>query len=218
MRTYEFDLVIQAVEDVDGAYVILPLDLRKTFGMGRMKVLAHFDGVPYRGSIVTMNGPHQANASKSSKSKGKEEKQYILGLTKAIRQQIGKQAGDSVHLSFISTQLEGAAWVYVSALLTKLVKKGRSVEDGYAAISWLFGYSRESLTEERLSSLSYAQWLDEAPCLNSASNAMKGKICGYDITEISDETMRRMRLLDKLIDDLAKGKSLDLNKKTKRTG
>lgn len=196
MQTYQFDLPIQRVDDVDGAYVVIPLDLPKTFGMGRMKVLAQFDSVPYRGSIVAMG-------------KG-NSKQYLLGITQAIRKEIGKQPGDTVHVEFTCAQLDGAAWTYVSALLAKVLRKGRTEDEFFATVSWLLGYDRQSLTKAALTAVPYTQWLDDAPQLNPAANSLKGKVCGYDITDISDETMRRMRLLDKVIDDLAKGKSLDV--------
>lgn len=196
MQTYQFDLPIQRVDDVDGAYVVIPLDLPKTFGMGRMKVLAQFDGVPYHGSIVAMG-------------KG-NSKQYLLGITQAIRKEIGKQPGDTVHVEFTCAQLDGAAWTYVSALLAKVLRKGRTEDEFFATVSWLLGYDRQSLTKAALTAVPYTQWLDDAPQLNPAANSLKGKVCGYDITDISDETMRRMRLLDKVIDDLAKGKSLDV--------
>lgn len=76
---YRFDAVIQKVPDLDGAYVEIPFDAKETFGKGRVKVHATFDGVPYDGSIVQMGTPC-----------------HILGLRKDIRAQIGKQAGDTV--------------------------------------------------------------------------------------------------------------------------
>ena len=81
-RIYEFDAVIQKNPDMDAAYVVFPYDIRKEFGKGRVKVDATFDGEPYKGSIVRM---------------GSEE--YLLGVLKSIRIKIGKQAGDTVHIT-----------------------------------------------------------------------------------------------------------------------
>ncbi|MCI9273424.1 MAG: DUF1905 domain-containing protein [Clostridiales bacterium] len=79
---YRFTAVIQKVPDIDGAYVEIPFDVKKEFGKGRVPVLAHFDGVPYEGSLVKMGTPC-----------------HILGLRKEIRRKIGKQPGDLVEVT-----------------------------------------------------------------------------------------------------------------------
>ncbi len=87
-KTYEFDAIIQKVPDIDGAYVKFPYDVKTEFGKGRVKVHATFDGVPYDGSVVNM-GVKNADGSVC----------YIIGLRKDIRTKIGKQSGDSVHVT-----------------------------------------------------------------------------------------------------------------------
>ena len=84
---YEYDAVIQAVEDKGGAYVPFPYDLREEFHAGRVKVHAEFDGEPYDGSIVNM-GLKNPDGSIC----------YIIGVRKDIRQNIGKQPGDMIHV------------------------------------------------------------------------------------------------------------------------
>jgi len=84
---YTFEAIIQKIEDLDGAYVIFPYDLRKEFGKGRIKVHATFDGYPYDGSIVNM-GVKNPDGHIC----------YIIGITKQVRKSINKQAGDSVHV------------------------------------------------------------------------------------------------------------------------
>ena len=79
---FAFDAVIQKVPDIDGAYVVFPYDVRALFGRGRVPVHATFDGVPYDGSLVRMGTPG-----------------HILGLRKDIRARIGKQPGDTVHVT-----------------------------------------------------------------------------------------------------------------------
>lgn len=79
---YAFDAVIRKVPDIDGAYVEVPFDVRQVFGRGRVKVHATFDGAPYDGSLVRMGTPG-----------------HILGLRKDIRAKIGKQPGDTVHVT-----------------------------------------------------------------------------------------------------------------------
>ena len=87
-RIYEFEAIIQKVPDIDGAYVEFPYDIKTEFGKGRVKVHATFDGEPYDGSIVNM-GVKNADDSVC----------YIIGLRKDIRAKIGKQTGDSVHVT-----------------------------------------------------------------------------------------------------------------------
>ena len=81
-QVYEFDAVIKKVQDIDGAYVEIPFDVKATFGKGRVKVRASFDGIPYDGSLVRMKTPC-----------------HILGMRKDIRAAIGKQPGDTVHVT-----------------------------------------------------------------------------------------------------------------------
>ncbi len=81
-KVYEFDAVIQKVPDIDGAYVEFPYDVKEEFGKGRVKVHATFDGVPYDGSLVRMKIIN-----------------HIIGLRKDIRAQIGKQPGETVHVT-----------------------------------------------------------------------------------------------------------------------
>ena len=79
---YEFDAVIRKVPDIDGAYVEFPYDVRALFGKGRVQVAATFDGVPYAESLVRMGTPG-----------------HILGMRKDIRARLGKQPGDTVHVT-----------------------------------------------------------------------------------------------------------------------
>jgi len=87
---HKFNAVIQKVEDLDGAYIIVPFNIKELYGKGRLKVQATFDGVPYEGSIVNMGVKDAAG-----------EVCYIIGIRKDIRAKIGKQAGDSVEVELI---------------------------------------------------------------------------------------------------------------------
>jgi len=89
MKTYEFDAIIQKVDDQDAAYVAVPFDIKVEFGVGRLKVHATFDGAPYDGSIVNM-GVKNDDGSIC----------YIIGVRKDIRAAIGKQPGDVVRVIF----------------------------------------------------------------------------------------------------------------------
>lgn len=81
-KQMEFDAVIQKVNDIDGAYVEIPFDVKAVFGKGRVPVHATFDGVPYDGQVVKMDTPC-----------------HIIGIRKNIRAQIGKHSGDTVHVT-----------------------------------------------------------------------------------------------------------------------
>lgn len=87
-RCYEFEAVIESTPDGKGAFVRFPLNLRKEFGVGRLKVDAAFDGVPYAGSLVNM-GVKNPDGSIC----------YILGVRKDIRAALHKQAGDRVRVT-----------------------------------------------------------------------------------------------------------------------
>ena len=85
---YEYDAILHENTDNGGAYVIIPWDLKKESGKGRMKVHAEFDGVPYNGSIVNM-GLRNADGSVC----------YVIGVLKAIRKTIGKGDGDTIRVT-----------------------------------------------------------------------------------------------------------------------
>jgi hypothetical protein len=86
---YEYDAVILSSESGrGGAYVPFPYDVRAEFGKGRVKVHAIFDGEPYDGSVVNM-GVKNPDGSVC----------YVIGILKDIRAKIGKQPGDSVHVT-----------------------------------------------------------------------------------------------------------------------
>ena len=86
-KQYEYDAVIHELPENGGAYVVFPWNIREEFGKGRVKVHATFDGIPYDGSIVNM-GVKNEDGSVC----------YILGMLKAIRTQLGKGGGDTVHM------------------------------------------------------------------------------------------------------------------------
>ena len=89
-KQYEYDAVIRELPEKGGAYVVFPWNIREEFGKGRVKVHATFDGIPYNGSIVNM-GVKNEDGSVC----------YILGMLKAIRAQLGKGDGDTVHMVIV---------------------------------------------------------------------------------------------------------------------
>lgn len=85
---HRFTARIERSGDMNAAYVVVPVDIRAVYGMGRLKVEATFDGEPYSGSVVNM-GVKDADGRIC----------YIIGITKAIRHKIGKSFGDSVEVT-----------------------------------------------------------------------------------------------------------------------
>ena len=95
-------------------------------------------------------------------------------------------------------------------LIAKAVRKGRTEGEVFAVTGWLTGYSEEELRALLSSdSATYGEFLDQAPRMNPARFLVKGKICGIRVEEIEDPRMRDLRILDKLVDDLAKGKPIE---------
>lgn len=94
-------------------------------------------------------------------------------------------------------------------LITKVERKGRKAEEVYVVTEWLTGYSKEALDSLLNSDITYGDFFDHAPQMNSGRMKVKGKICGVRIEDIADQKMRDMRILDKLVDEIAKGKSVE---------
>ena len=94
-------------------------------------------------------------------------------------------------------------------LLNKAVRKNRTKDEVDEIISWLTGYDREELKQLECSDVSYGDFFRNAPSLNENRKLIKGVICGVRIEDIKDPLMQEIRYLDKLIDELAKGKSME---------
>ncbi|MBU5340545.1 DUF2200 domain-containing protein [Caldibacillus thermoamylovorans] len=93
--------------------------------------------------------------------------------------------------------------------IAKAEKKGRTKSEVNEIICWLTGYSQEQLEEQLEKQNDFETFFAEAPQLNPARTLIKGVICGVRVEEIEEPTMREIRYLDKLIDELAKGKSME---------
>lgn len=93
--------------------------------------------------------------------------------------------------------------------LTKVEKKGRTRAEVDQVILWLTGYSAEQLRGLLEANTDFETFFAEAPRLNPARTLITGLICGYRVEEIEDPFMREVRYLDKLIDELAKGKAME---------
>ncbi len=91
----------------------------------------------------------------------------------------------------------------------KAEKKGRTKEEVDTIICWLTGYDQQSLQNQIDSRKDFQTFFTEAPQINPNASKITGVICGYRVEEIEDELMQKIRYLDKMIDELAKGKSMD---------
>ncbi|HVZ06587.1 DUF2200 domain-containing protein [Rhodopila sp.] len=91
--------------------------------------------------------------------------------------------------------------------VAKAEKKGRSSAEVDEIIRWLTGYSEEGLAAELAKKTSFEDFFDRAPCLNPSRTSITGLICGVRVEDIEDPLMKEIRYLDKLIDELAKGKA-----------
>jgi len=94
-------------------------------------------------------------------------------------------------------------------LLAKAERKGRSREEVHEITTWLTGYSAEQLVHFLNADLSYGDFFRQAPQLNENRRLIKGSVCGVKVELIDDPLMQEIRYLDKLVDELAKGKALD---------
>ena len=93
--------------------------------------------------------------------------------------------------------------------IAKAEKKGRAKSEVDAIICWLTGYSQRQLEGELKKQTDFETFFEKAPKPNPLRSSIKGVICGVRIEDISEPTMREIRYLDKLVDELAKGKPME---------
>src|SRR5215471_18342575 len=91
----------------------------------------------------------------------------------------------------------------------KAEAKGRTKEDVDAIIFWLTGYDRKTLQKQIDKKSDLETFFAQAPQLNPNVSKITGMICGYRVEEIEDKLMQKIRYLDKLVDELAKGKAME---------
>ncbi|MEQ8424106.1 MAG: DUF2200 domain-containing protein [Cyclobacteriaceae bacterium] len=93
--------------------------------------------------------------------------------------------------------------------VTKAEKKGRTKAEVDIIICWLTGYTQKGLQQQIDKKTDFETFFEKAPQLNKNVSKITGVICGYRVEEIEDELMQKIRYLDKLIDELAKGKAME---------
>lgn len=93
--------------------------------------------------------------------------------------------------------------------VTKVVKKGRTKEELHTVIHWLTGYDEQGLAQVIAENTDFRTFFAQAPRLNPNVSKITGVICGVRVEEIDDPLMQQIRYLDKLVDELAKGKAME---------
>ena len=88
----------------------------------------------------------------------------------------------------------------------KAERKNRTKEEVDTLICWLTGYSREQLSHHATVKVDFQTFFDQAPAIHPNSSQIKGVVCGVRVEKIEDPLMKKIRQLDKLVDELAKGK------------
>lgn len=90
-------------------------------------------------------------------------------------------------------------------LVQKAERKGRTKEEVDAVIRWLTGYDMDEVDQN----MTYGDFFVNAPAMNPRASLVKGKVCGISVESIEDPLMRKIRQLDKLVDELAKGRPME---------
>jgi hypothetical protein len=91
----------------------------------------------------------------------------------------------------------------------KAEKKGRTKSEVDEIILWLTGYDQQALQQHLDQKTDFEKFFAQAPLINLNVSKITGVICGYRVEEIEDELMQKIRYLDKLVDELAKGKAME---------
>jgi hypothetical protein len=93
--------------------------------------------------------------------------------------------------------------------VAKAQKKGRTKADVDEIIRWLTGHSQDTLEDTLERKTNFEDFFAQAPAMNPARERITGVVCGVRVEEVAEPTMREIRYLDKLIDELAKGKAME---------
>lgn len=135
-----------------------------------------------------------------------DEKRKMREMRKRLRIRNGCWRG----LGLENEKIYGMNFARVyQCLLDKALRKGRTKEELDEVTRWLTGYSQEKLEEMLGGGISYGDFFRNAPALNENRKLIKGVVCGIRVEDIEEPLMQEIRYLDKLVDELAKGKSMD---------
>jgi hypothetical protein len=95
------------------------------------------------------------------------------------------------------------------AYVNKAERKGRTKEEVDRVICWLTGYDQGGLQQQIEKRVDFRSFFAQAPAIHPNSSKIKGTVCGVRVEEVQDPLMQRIRQLDKLVDELAKGKAME---------
>ncbi|MDZ4759687.1 MAG: DUF2200 domain-containing protein [Alphaproteobacteria bacterium] len=112
---------------------------------------------------------------------------------------------DSTNHRIFATSVASVYPHYVA----KAEKKGRTKEEVDEIIRWLTGHSQATLELELANKISFREFFARAPQMNASRSLITGVVCGVRVQDIQEPTMREIRYLDKLVDELAKGRAMD---------
>lgn len=93
--------------------------------------------------------------------------------------------------------------------VTKVESKGRTKDELHEVIRWLTGYTQKGLEKVIEKKTNFRDFFENAPKFNPNASLIKGVVCGVRVEDIEDPLMRKIRYLDKIIDELAKGKKME---------
>ena len=93
--------------------------------------------------------------------------------------------------------------------IAKAEKKGRTADEVNEIIRWLTGYTQKKLEQQIQSETDFETFFEKAPKMNPSRSLITGLTCGVRVEEVQEDTMHEIRYLDKLIDELAKGKTME---------
>jgi len=93
--------------------------------------------------------------------------------------------------------------------VTKVERKGRTKEELHEVICWLTGFTQKGLQQQIDTKTDFETFFKQAPKINPNVSKITGVICGYRVEDIEDKLMQKIRYMDKLVDELAKGKAMD---------
>lgn len=93
--------------------------------------------------------------------------------------------------------------------IAKVERKGRSKEELHTIIYWLTGYDEKSLRRQIDNKVDFETFFAQAPQMNPNASKITGVICGYRVEEIEDKLTQQIRYMDKLVDELAKGRAME---------
>lgn len=116
--------------------------------------------------------------------------------------------GETINMDNVRVFRMSFASVY-PLYIKKAEKKGRTKEDVDTIIFWLTGYNAQTLQQQIDNKNDFETFFAQAPQINPNVSKITGLICGYRVEEMEDKLMQKIRYLDKLIDELAKGKTME---------